>query len=150
MNNGNITEKKTRQQIADELEINVYQVTNNIESIKRNIGEERAKKFEDIVKKLHRNKKEKVSDEQIMQLSMVSPEEQIRIADLIIKHPQNAKSTINNAIPYCRTKITVTLPSFVNDWLDSSACDFGLSKGKYIEKLLIGLYENEQKENFNN
>ena len=40
----------------------------------------------------------------------------------------------------------VTLPSFVSDWLDSSAYDFGMSKGKYIEKLLIGLFENEHRE----
>lgn len=156
MDSGNITERKTRQQLADELNINVktmrnaIRYTNNIESIGGNIGEERAKKFADIVKKLHRNKKEKVSDEQITQLSMVSPEEQIRIVDLIIGHPQNAKQIINNAIPYCRTKITVTLPSFVNEWLDSAASDVGMSKGKYIEKLLIGLCENAYKKDSNN
>lgn len=152
MDNGNITEKKTRQELADELNINVktmrnaIRYTRNIESIEKNIGEEKAKKFADIIKKLNRNKKEKVSDEQIRQLSRVSPEEQIRIVDLIIGHPQNAKRIINNAIPYCQTKITVKLPSFVSDWLDSSACDFGMSKGKYIEKLLIGLFENEHKD----
>lgn len=152
MDSGNITEKKTRQQLADELNINVktmrnaIRYTENIEGIEKNIGEDRAKKFDDIIKKLNRNKKEKVSDEQIRQLSRVSPQEQIRIVDLIIGHPQNAKRIINNAIPYCQTKITVTLPSFVSDWLDSSACDFGMSKGKYIEKLLIGLFENEHKD----
>ncbi len=63
MDSGNITEKKTRQQLANELEINVktmrnaIRYTHNIESIERNIGEERAKKFDDIVKRLHRNKK---------------------------------------------------------------------------------------------
>lgn len=152
MDSGNITEKKTRQQLADELNINVktmrnaIRYTRNVECIAKNIGEEKAKEFADIVKRLNRNKKEKISDEQIMQLSMVSPEEQVRIVDLIIGHPQNAKRIINNAIPYCRTKITVTLPSFISDWLDSSAYDFGMSKGKYIEKLLIGLYENEHKD----
>ncbi len=156
MDSGNITEKKTRQQIADELEINVktmrnaIKYTNNIESIERNIGEERAKKFEDIVKRLHRNKKEKISDEQIRQLSMVSPQEQIRIVELIIGHPQNAKRIINNAIPYCKKKITVTLPSFISDWLEGAAFDVGMSKGKYIEKLLIGLYNNDYKEDFSN
>lgn len=151
MDNGNIT-KKTRQQLADELEINVktmrnaIRYTHNIEKIEENIGEERSIKFSDIMKKLYRNKKERVSDEQIRQLSMVSPKEQIRIVDLIIGHPQNAKRIINNAIPYCKTKITVTLPSFVSDWFDSAACDAGMSKGKYIEKLLIGLYENDFKE----
>lgn len=154
MDSGNITERKTRQQLADELNINVktmrnaIRYTRNIESIERNIGEVKAKEFADVIKRLNRNKKEKISDEQIMQLSMVSAEEQIRIVDLIIGHPQNAKRIINNAIPYCRTKITVTLPSFISDWLDSSACGFGMSKGKYIEKLLIGLYKSEHKENF--
>lgn len=156
MDSGNITERKTRQQLADELNINVktmrnaIRYTRNIESIEKNIREERAKEFADVVKKLHRNKKERISDEQIMQLSRVSPEEQIRIVDLIIRHPQNAKRIINNAIPFCRTKITVTLPSFISDWFDSSAYDFGMSKGKYIEKLLIGLYESEHKEDMNN
>lgn len=152
MDSGNITEKKTKQQLADDIGINVKTMrnscryANNIARIEKNIGEERSKKFADVVKRLNRNKKEKISDEQIRQLSMVSPQEQIRIVDLIIGHPQNAKRIINNAIPYCKTKITVTLPSFVNDWLDSSACDFGLSKGKYIEKLLLGLYEREHKD----
>lgn len=156
MDNGNITEKKTRQQLADELNINVktmrnaIRYTRNIESIEKNIGEERAEKFADVVKNLHRNKKEKVSDEQIMQLSRVSPEEQIRIVDLIIGHPQNAKQIINNAIPYCRTKVTVTLPSSVSEWLDSAASDVGMSKGKYIEKLLIEFCENAYKEDSNN
>ena len=149
MDSGNITEKKTRQQLADELNINVktmrnaIRYTRNIESIERNIGEVKAKEFSDVIKRLNRNKKEKISDEQIMQLSRVSPEEQIRIVDLIIGHPQNAKRIINNVIPYCRTKITITLPSFVSDWYDSAACDVEMSKGKYIEKLLIGLYEND-------
>lgn len=92
MDSGNITERKTRQQLADELNINVktmrnaIRYTRNIESIEKNIGEKRAKEFADVVKKLHRNKKERISDEQIMQLSRVSPEEQIRIVDLIIRH----------------------------------------------------------------
>lgn len=156
MDSGNITEKKTRQQLADELNINVktmrnaIKYTRNIESIEKNIGDERAKKFADIIKKLNRNKKEKISDEQIRQLSRVSPEEQIRIVDLIIGHPQNAKRIINNAIPYCQTKITITLPSFVSDWLDDFAYDVDMSKGKYIENLLIGLFENAHKEDTNN
>lgn len=89
---------------------NAIRYTRNIEGIEKNIGEDRAKKFADIIKKLNRNKKEKISDEQIRQLSRVSPQEQIRIVDLIIGHPQNAKRIINNAIPYCQTKITITLP----------------------------------------
>lgn len=153
MDSGNITEKKTRQQLADELNINVktmrkaIRYTQNIENIEQNIGDDKAEKFNEIIKKLNRNKKDKISDEQICHLSNVSPEEQIRIVDLIIGHPQNAKRIINNAIPYCRTKITVTLPSFVSDWFEGAACDVGLSKGRYIEKLLIGLYENENKDN---
>ena len=153
MDNGNITEKKTRQQLADELNINVktmrnsIRYVNNLEIIEKNIGQERAEKFNEIVSKLNRNKKEKISDEQILQLSTISPEEQIKIVDRIIGHPKTAKQIINNAIPYCRTKITVTLPSFVSEWLEGAACDVGLSKGRYIEKLLIGLYENENKDN---
>lgn len=153
MDSGNITEKKTRQQLADELNVNVktmrnsIRFVNNLEIIEKNIGQEKADKLNEIINKLNRNKKEKISDEQIFQLSNVSPEEQIRIVNLIIGHPQNAKRIINNAIPYCRTKITVTLPSFVSDWFEGAACDVGLSKGRYIEKLLIGLYENENKDN---
>ena len=86
----------------------------NIKIIEENIGVERAKKFDDIVRSLEKNKKEKISDEQIRQLSRVSPQEQIRIVDLIIGHPQNAKWIINNAVPYCQTKITVTFPSFAH------------------------------------
>lgn len=151
MDSGNITEKKTKQELADYIGINVKTMrnscryTDNITKIEKNIGERRAKKFDDVIKHLYKNKKEKISDEQIKRLSEVSPEEQIRIVDLIIGHPQNAKRIINNAIPYCKTKITVTLPAFVSDWFDNAACDVGLSKGKYIEKLLIGLYENENR-----
>lgn len=156
MDSGNITEKKTRQKLADYIGINVKTMRNscryadNISRIEKNIGEERSKKFDDVIRSLHKNKKEKISDEQIRQLSRISPQEQIRIVDLIIGHPQNAKRIINNAIPYCKTQITVTLPSFVNDWFDSVACDVGMSKGKYIEKLLIGLYENELMEGAEN
>ena len=152
MDSGNITEKKTKQQLADYIGINVKTMRNscryadNIARIEKNIGEERSKKFNDVIESLHKNKKEKISDEQIRQLSRVSPQEKIRIVDLIIGHPQNANRIINIAIPYCQTKITVTLPSFISDWLDGSAYDFGMSKGKYIEKLLIGLYENEHKD----
>lgn len=152
MDNGNITEKKTRQQLADELDINVKTMRNYIrhvnylEIIEKNIGQERAEKFNEILSKLDKNKKEKISEEQIFQLSNVSPEEQIRIVDRIIGHPRNAKRIINNVIPYCRIKTTVTLPSFISDWLEDAARDVGLSKGRYIEKLLIGLYENENKD----
>lgn len=156
MDNGNITEKKTKQELADYIGINVKTMRNscryadNIARIEKNIGEERSKKFDDVIRSLHKNKKEKISDEQIRQLSRVSAEEQARKVDLIIGHPQNAKRIINNAIPYCKTQITVTLPSFVSDWFDGAACDAGMSKGKYIEKLLIGLYENDFKEDSNN
>ena len=156
MDSGNITERKTKQELADYIGINVKTMRNscryvdNITKIEKNIGEERSKKFNGVIESLHKNKKEKISDEQIRQLSRVSPQEQIRIVDLIIGHPQNAKRIINNAIPYCQTKITVTLPSFVSDWYDSAACGVDMSKGKYIEKLLIGLYENSLKEGTSN
>jgi len=97
MDSGNITEKKTKKELADYIGINVKTMRNscryaeNIKVIEDNIGVERAKKFDDVIKSLHKNKKEKISDEQIRQLSKVSPQEQIRIVDLIIGHPQNAK-----------------------------------------------------------
>lgn len=156
MDSGNITEKKTKQELADYIGINVKTMRNscryadNIKVIEDNIGVERAKKFDDVIRSLQKNKKEKISDEQIRQLSRVSPQEQVRIVDLIIGHSQNAKRIINNAIPYCKTQITVTLPSFISDWYDGAAYDVGMSKGKYIEKLLIGLYENSLKEDTNN
>ena len=147
MDSGNITEKKTKQELADYIGINVKTMRNscryadNIKVIEDNIGVERAKKFDGVIKSLRKNKKEKISDEQIRQLRMV---------DLIIGHPQNAKRIINNAIPYCKTQITVTFPSFISDWYDGAAYDVGMSKGKYIEKLLIGLYENSLKEDTDN
>ncbi len=156
MDSGNITKKKTKQELADYIGINVKTMRNscryadNIKVIEDNIGVERAKKFDDVIRSLQKNKKEKISDEQIRQLSKVSPQEQVRIVDLIIGHPQNAKRIINNAIPYCKTQITVTLPSFISDWYDGAAYDVGMSKGKYIEKLLIGLYENSLKEESDN
>lgn len=42
----------------------------------------------------------------------------------------------------------VTLPSFISNWLEWAAYDVGLSKRRYIEKLLIELYETEHKEDF--
>lgn len=140
---GNVTDKKTKQQLAEELNINVKTMRNAgryieyIENIEKNIGEEKAEKLNDIIYNLQKNKKENVSYEQIKQLSMVAPKEQIRIVDLIIRAPQNAKQIINNALPLCRTKITVTLPSFINEWYDYKAMDSGVSKSKYIEQLLI-------------
>lgn len=140
---GNVTDKKTKQQLAEELNINVKTMRNAgryieyIENIEKNIGEEKAEKLNDIIYNLQKNKKENVSYEQIKQLSMALPEEQIRIVDLIIRVPQNAKQIINNALPLCRTKITVTLPSFINEWYDYKAMHSGVSKSKYIEQLLI-------------
>ena len=140
---GNVTDKKTKQQLAEELNINVKTMRNAgryieyIENIEKNIGEEKAEKLNDIIYNLQKNKKENVSYEQIKQLSMALPEEQIRIVDIIIRVPQNAKQIINNALPLCRTKITVTLPSFINEWYDYKAMHSGVSKSKYIEQLLI-------------
>ena len=140
---GNVTDKKTKQQLAEELNINVKTMRNAgryieyIENIEKNIGEEKAEKLNDIIYNLQKNKKENVSYEQIKQLSMALPEEQIRIVDLIIRVPKNAKQIINNALPLCRTKITVTLPSFINEWYDYKAMHSGVSKSKYIEQLLI-------------
>lgn len=142
---GNVTDKKTKQQLAEELNINVKTMRNAgryieyIENIEKNIGEEKAEKLNDIIYNLQKNKKENVSYEQIKQLSMALPEEQIRIVDLIIRVPQNAKQIINNALPLCRTKITVTLPSFINEWYDYKAMHSGVSKSKYIEQLLISV-----------
>lgn len=133
---GNVTDKKTKQQLAEELNINVKTMRNAgryieyIENIEKNIGEEKAEKLNDIIYNLQKNKKENVSYEQIKQLSMALPEEQIRIVDLIIRVPQNAKQIINNALPLCRTKITVTLPSFINEWYDYKAMHSGVSKSK--------------------
>ena len=140
---GNVTDKKTKQQLAEELNINVKTMRNAgryieyIENIEKNIGEEKAEKLNDIIYNLQKNKKENVSYEQIKQLSMALPEEQIRIVDLIIRVPQNAKQIINNALPLCRTKITVTLPSFINEWYDYKAMHSGVSKSKYIEQLIV-------------
>ena len=100
--------KKTRKQLAGDLKISVKTMresirnTENMERIEANIGAERAKQFNDIVAALQSNKKENVSAEQIKQLSMLSSNEQIRIVDLIISHPKNAKRIINHAIPYCK------------------------------------------------
>ena len=87
---GNVTDKKTKQQLAEELNINVKTMRNAgryieyIENIEKNIGDEKAEKLNDIIYNLQKNKKENVSYEQIKQLSMALPEEQIRIVDLII------------------------------------------------------------------
>ena len=150
---GNVTDKKTKQQLAEELNINVKTMRNAgryieyIENIEKNIGEEKAEKLNDIIYNLQKNKKENVSYEQIKQLSMALPEEQIRIVDLIIRVPQNAKQIINNALPLCRTKITVTLPSFINEWYDYKAMHSGVSKSKYIEQLLIKFMDTYSNDN---
>lgn len=147
MNSGNIT-KKTRKQLADDLKISVktmresLRYVENMERIEANIGAEKAKQFNDIVASLQPNKKENVSAEQIKQLSMLSSNEQIRIVDLIISHPKNAKRIINHAIPYCKVKTTVTLPLFVSEWYEIEADKLNMSKNQYITELLMGLYKN--------
>lgn len=97
---------------------NILEYVEYCKVIENNIGKEKAEIFEEIVHHLELNKKEKISAEQIYQLSKVSAQEQNRIIDIIIKHPQNSKRIINNAIPYCKVRTTVTLPSFVSDWLE--------------------------------
>lgn len=140
---GNITDKKTKQELAEELNINVKTMRNYVryaqylENIEKNIGKEQAEKFNDILDKLYKNKKENISNEQVMQLSKIPPTEQKRVVNLIIKNPQNAKQIINNELPLCKTKITVTLPAFINEWYGYKAMYAGISKSKYIEELLI-------------
>lgn len=131
MKNGNITtEMKTKKELATDLQINAKTMRNACryveycKVIENNIGKEKAEIFEEIVHHLELNKKEKISAEQIYQLSKVSAQEQNRIIDIIIKHPQNSKRIINNAIPYCKVRTTVTLPSFVSDWLEGEASEF--------------------------
>ncbi len=116
MKNGNITtEMKTKKELAADLQINAKTMRNACryveycKVIENNIGKEKAEIFEEIVHHLELNKKEKISAEQIYQLSKVSAQEQNRIIDIIIKHPQNSKRIINNAIPYCKVRTTVTL-----------------------------------------
>ena len=52
---GNVTDKKTKQQLAEELNINVKTMRNAgryieyIENIEKNIGEEKAEKLNDII-----------------------------------------------------------------------------------------------------
>lgn len=152
MNNGNITTKrKTRKELAADLQINVKTMRNacryaeNLEAINRNIGEKNAKAFEGIIEKLQSNKKENISAEQVYQLSRLSADGQNKIVDRIIKNPHTAKRIINNAIPYCCVKTTVTLPSFISEWIEEEASDMNMSKSKYIEALLMTLYEKEQK-----
>lgn len=152
MENGNITTKrKTRKELAADLQINVKTMRNacryaeNLDRIQKSIGEEKAEVFEEIIEKLQSNKKENISVEQVYQLSRLSADEQNKIVDRIIKNPHTAKRIINNAIPYCRVKTTVTLPSFISEWIEEEASDMNMSKSKYIEALLMTLYEKEQK-----
>lgn len=146
MKNNNKTEKKTRKKLSKEIGISEktmrekIRYCDNITKIDENIGEERATKFNEIICSLQNNKKKSISDEQIRELSKMSADEQIRIVDRVIKHPNNAKMIINNAIPYCKTKITVTLPSFINDWYIDVAEENYKSRGKYIEEVLVGFY----------
>ena len=133
MNNGNIT-KKTKKELAEFLGVSVktmresVKYTNNFEIIEKNVGAEKAEMFEKIISQLKRNNKAKISAEQIKVLSMMSADIQINVIDRVIAHPENAKRIINNEIPFCKTKVTVTLPDYINEWYINQAEEKGVSK----------------------
>lgn len=117
--------------------------SNNIDYIRSVIGDFLADQFDIILESCARNKKQGISRDQIAALCNMPQEDIIAIVEHIVRYPQRAKQIINNSVPGIKTKVTVTLPSIVSEWLDDRAADDGISKAKYIESLLCCLYENE-------
>lgn len=92
-------EKKTRKQLAEELHMNVKTMresrryVENLEIIAGNLGED-AEKFEEILDKLSKNKKGKLSNSQVAAIARLLPDMQRTICEKIIQHPQNAKTGV--------------------------------------------------------
>lgn len=144
-------EKKKRKELAEDLHMNVKTMrenrryAENLEIIAGNLGDD-AEKFEEILDKLSRNKKEKLSNSQVAAIARLLPEMQRTICEKIIQHPQNAKTIVNNYLD-TNVRTTIEIPASVNDWLSDGAAVYGMSKGKYIAKMLTNLYERENGEN---
>lgn len=144
-------EKKTREELAKELHMNVKTMresrryVENLEIIAGNLGDD-AEKFEKILDKLSRNKKEKLSNSQIAAIAKLLPDMQRTICEKIVQHPQNAKTIVNTYLD-TNVRTTIEIPASVNDWLSDCASVYGMSKGKYIAKMLTNLYERENEEN---
>lgn len=144
-------EKKTRKELAEELHMNVKTMresrryVENLATIAGNLGDN-AEKFEEILDKLSRNKKEKLSNSQVAAIARLLPDMQRTICEKIIEHPQNAKTIVNNWLD-TSVRTTIEIPASVNDWLSDCAAVYGMSKGKYIAKMLTNLYERENGEN---
>lgn len=143
-------EKKTRKQIAEELNVNVKTLRSyvnyaeNLRIIAENLGDN-AEKFEETIDKISRNKKERLSNSQIDTLAKLPAELQISICERIIRFPHNAKRIVNNRLD-TNVRTTIEIPASVNDWLSDCASVYGMSKGKYIAKMLTNLYERENEE----
>lgn len=144
-------EKKTREELAEELHMNVKTMresrryVENLEIIAGNLGDD-AEKFEKILDKLSRNKKEKLSNSQIAAIAKLLPDMQRTICEKIVQRPQNAKTIVNTYLD-TNVRTTIEIPASVNDWLSDCASVYGMSKGKYIAKMLTNLYERENEEN---
>ncbi|MCD8398660.1 MAG: hypothetical protein LUD12_16060 [Lachnospiraceae bacterium] len=147
--NTNTNTPKTKKDMAEMFRMSektmrsIERYGDNLNYIRSVIGDSSADEFEKVLESFSRNKKQGISRDQITALCNMPQEDIISIVERIIRYPQRAKQIINNSVPGIKTKVTVTLPSIVSEWLDYRAADDGISKSKYIETLLCCLYENE-------
>mgnify|MGYP000931470103 CR=1 FL=1 len=145
-----IEKKKTRKQIAEDLGQNVKTIRNLVrlsealDYLKNNVGEELYTEFEKTLNSIWKNKKAMPSYDSLKKMVMLPQDIQIKICKNIIKHPMNAKTILGNSMGDAqKIKVTVTLPQSINDYYKMKSEEYGMSRNKYIEWLLCKLAEAE-------
>lgn len=93
-------------------------------------------------------KKNGISMTQIKALSELPADELREIIfslSSIIKQGGNVKAELARRLPQSDITVTVTLPSYVNQWYADKAKAKGMSKGSWIKFVLCKVYENNSK-----
>lgn len=136
--------RMTRKRLANEIlhisektarELSRTQTAFNLIETKLNNGQ-LYEQFIQLISARQKNKKNGISYQMICELSKMDAETLNIVVRDMIAEPDYAKKAIQVWIPDVPVKITVTLPSSVNEILKERAHKAGLSRAKYLELLL--------------
>lgn len=114
-------------------------------AIEEAIGKETADKFINIYHEKNKNKKNGISDSQLISLSKQSPEVIRDIVENILADPDDCKQVLREWLPVDE-RITVMLPQEVSQYYETQAKAKEMSKGKYISLVLQWFYMAEMEE----
>lgn len=147
MNNEKMTQKKIAQMfgISEKTARKDRQIGIASLALENALGKEVADKFIDIYREKNKNKKNGISDSQLISLSKQSPEVIRDIVEDILADPDDCKQVLREWLPVDE-RITVMLPQEVSQYYETQAKAKEMSKGKYISLVLQWFYMAEMEE----